>query len=338
MIRIFLSGCFLFGMLTLQTFAFEKVILWGHKLHSSTHSYIHNAFYRAFEHMGYPVYWFDDQDDVGHFDFSDSLFITEGNVDGRIPLRADCDYILHYCDTQKYRQLIETGHCIFLSVFTNERVEQAKKISDTVVYVDKGTYKDVKHKLLLMPWATDLLPHEIEKIKEETPRFFHHKDKKVYWVGTVWDGPYGNIEEINAFARACKKGQIDFVSLSFLADPKLKGISVDENIRLVQRSFMAPAIVGTWQKETGMIPCRIFKNISYGQMGITNSKTIYEFFDRKIVYNPDCYQLFFDAEKRLKKLKIEELYELMDVVKTKHTYLNRIQTLLSFFEEVKASI
>jgi len=81
---------FFLVLITFQLQSFEKVIIWGHKLHSHTHSYIHNAFYIAFKHMGYETYWFDDKDDVKKFDFSNSLFLTEGQVDKKIPLREDC--------------------------------------------------------------------------------------------------------------------------------------------------------------------------------------------------------------------------------------------------------
>ncbi len=326
--------CVLFLLISLgELTGFEKVVLWGHKLHSSTHSYIHNAFYRAFEHLGYPTYWFDDHDDVSNFDFSNSLFITEGNVDKNIPLRNDCDYILHYCTPSKYAKQFKAGRCINLCVFTNERTIHSG--NENIVYFDKGIYRDLQSRSIYMPWATDLLPHEIDKIKDEVPSFFKKGSREIYWVGTTWTGIYGNNNELHAFRKACEEKNVKFITLSFLADPKLKGVSVERNIELIQKSFIAPTIVGSWQKETGMIPCRIFKNISYGQMGATNSETIYEFFDKKIVYNPDPYQLFFDAEKRLETFTLEDLYELMDLVKTKHTYLNRIDTLLTFLEVVK---
>mgnify|MGYP006419383869 CR=1 FL=1 len=38
----------------------NKVIIWGHKLHSHTHSYIHDSFYKAFKFLGYNTYWFDE--------------------------------------------------------------------------------------------------------------------------------------------------------------------------------------------------------------------------------------------------------------------------------------
>lgn len=61
-----------------------------------------------------------------------------------------------------------------------------------------------------------------------------------------------------------------------------------------------------------------------------NSKTVYELFKGKIIYNKDPYKLFYDAQKYIKKMYIQELYDLMDLVKEKHTYLNRIEHLFNF--------
>ena len=51
----------------------KKVIVWGHPLHSHTHSYIHNAFYTAFKELGYETHWFHDNMNTDHVDFSNSL-------------------------------------------------------------------------------------------------------------------------------------------------------------------------------------------------------------------------------------------------------------------------
>ena len=72
----------------------SKIILWGHKLHSHTHSYIHNAYVVAFKYLGFDTFWFDDKDDVSKFDFTNSLFITEHQVDNHIPKRDDCLYFV----------------------------------------------------------------------------------------------------------------------------------------------------------------------------------------------------------------------------------------------------
>lgn len=134
-------------------------------------------------------------------------------------------------------------------------------------------------------------------------------------------------DQIDPFLKACHENNIKFTHSTRL--------DLEPTIDLISSSYMAPAIVGQWQLEKGYIPCRIFKNISYGALGITNSKTVYDLFEHKIVYNPDTYQLFYNARERLEAFTFEELYELMDFVKNKHTYINRIELLLSFFDLVR---
>jgi hypothetical protein len=177
-----------------------------------------------------------------------------------------------------------------------------------------------------MPWASDLLPQEIEEMKKSLPDI---KRKNVfYWMGTMADGTFGNVQQLNPFIQACKENKIRFSS----NDPWAKGLSRQAMLKRTAEGFLAPAIVGKWQEEHGYIPCRIFINISTGQLGVTNSQRVYELFDEKIVYNSDTHQLFYDAVERLKTWSLEDQYALMDIVKEKHTYLNRIATLLNFFK------
>jgi len=72
-------------------------------------------------------------------------------------------------------------------------------------------------------------------------------------------------------------------------------------------------------------------------MGVTNSEAVYNLFEKKIIFNKDTRQLFHDAKKYTENMQDEELYELMDFVKDKHTYINRIDRLLSFFREVRST-
>ena len=41
---------------------YNKVVIWGHPLYSHTHSYVHEAYNKAFKHLGYDTYWFHDGD------------------------------------------------------------------------------------------------------------------------------------------------------------------------------------------------------------------------------------------------------------------------------------
>ena len=306
------------GSVTLGTTKkpFKKFVAWGHKLHTHTHSYIHYAYCKAFRHLGYDVYWFDKNDDVSTFDFSNSLFLTEGQADENIPLRSDCRYILHNC---KYKKLIEQGNCIVLQVYTYACL--AKNVQE----VDDLTYIDVDEKTIYMPWATDLLPYEIEENKGKIAQT--QKKMVSYYVGSVGSGMFGNRDKVAPFSRACHERGVSF-SIRTKVTP-------EENIRLIQEAIVAPATQSEWQVQEGYIPCRIFKNISYGAMGVTNSETVQDLFKGRLVYNPDTYQLFHDAYKRVTTMRMEELYELMDMVKEKHTYLNRIEHLLDFMHLIK---
>lgn len=309
---------FLFILLvipSLDLWCFDKVVIWGHKLHSHTHSYIHKGFHDAFAHLGYPTYWFDNQDNIENYDLSNALFITEGQVDQNIPLRDDGIYITHNCSA-KYQALRHAG----LQVYTD-----AVLTMSNLVQVAPFIYFDLPGKGIFMPWATNLLPHQIDKIKESLSRV--KKQRVAYWIGTYGEGYFGNHTELDPFMFVSRSNGIPFIIRN-------GNVGEEEHQKLITSSYLAPTIVGEWQKRVGYIPCRIFKNISYGQMGVTNSRQAYELFEGKIVYNPNTFQLFYDAQDRLSTVTLDEIYELMDFVKTKHTYINRAQTILDFLKQV----
>lgn len=320
-LRGWLVFLFLFAISFNSADCLEKVVLWGHKLHSHTHSYIHNAFYRAFQHLGYETYWLDNNDDISGLDLSGALFITEGQVDQGIPVREDCFYFIHNPQTKegfdKYKNLGKGDRWLLFQVYTYD-IHSVFNVTK----VDTGIYLDYSNRYVFMPWATDLLPHEIEESKKTASIYpeLYPERKAVNWIGTIGDHVHGNIHELRPFIRACEENGVSFTHRT--------SMSMEDNRYLISMDYIAPAIVGAWQKEHGYIPCRIFKNISYGKIGVTNSRMVYDLFDQKIVYNPDTYQLFYDAKKKLETMKIEELWELMDVVKEKHTYINRIKLLL----------
>lgn len=295
-----------------------KIILWGHKLHSHTHSYVHFAFNKAAKHMGYKSYWFDDNDNVSNFDFTNSIFITEGQVDKNIPIRNDCYYILHNCYDPKYKQLFDSNNAMVLQVYTDAVLKY------NYTKLDNCIYADYQGKCLYFPWATDLLPNEIEANKPY--KIYNELSNIVHWVGTIGGGEFGNINEIDPFKNACIANGIKFEQTML--------VSQEENVRRIKESIFAPTITGTWQTKVGYIPCRIFKNISYGQMGITNSNRVNSLFDNELVCNQDTERLFYEAKEYIPKMELSRLHKLMDNVKNKHTYINRINSLLDFLSKI----
>lgn len=305
----------------IELLPFNKVIIWGYPLHSHTHSYIHYAFHKAFRFLGYDTYWVTDSTNMDKFDFSNSLFITMGDtVNKKMPVRTDCTYILHNCDAHRFKKVLDSGNAIQLQVYTHD----ALKNHTDVEKIDTCMYYSLRDKVIYLPWATDLLPDEIEQQKQQNRNI---RNNAVSFVGSIYGGMQGNVAEITRFMRACKKNNVHF--------EQRQNLSESETISRIQQSYMAPAIQGEWQCKQGYIPCRIFKNISYGQWGITNSKTVYELFNGAVTYNPDCYRLFFDAKKKLQSLTEEELFKVMDFVKEKHTYINRIDELFKFIKKIK---
>jgi hypothetical protein len=285
----------------------KTTVIWGHKLHSHTHSYIHEGFARAFAFLGYDVHWVDDDDDVSGIDFSGALFLTEGQVDGRIPIRRDCKYVLHNCDGERYASVRDRCLTIQVCCVNQLRGRTLDRVGPASYYADGVLYQ---------PWATDLLPSEIRFDWADLPR-----EAASYWVGTIGGGRFGNVNELAGFQRACAERGVTFVQRG--------GVSRDTHIELIQRSCLAPAITGTWQVGEGYVPCRIFKNISYGQLGLTNSASVNEVFEGRLVTNPDTYQLFADGEDALRAPAARaRVRELMQTVRDSHTYVQRIGTIL----------
>ena len=284
-----------------------KIIIWGHKLYTHTTSYVHAGFFKAFKHMGFDTYWFDDLDDVSNFDFSRSLFITEGQVDKKIPKRNDCFYLLHNCDIKNYNNLK------YLGLATHINPEKKEK---NILYFDDNVVN--------MCWATDLLPIEIN-----TDKNYNNKNlNTIYWVGTKCSGTFGNNYEIDLFVEEARKNGKNFVH----SCPWRSPISFEENLRLIRESYLAPTIVGSWQKENGYIPCRIFKNISYGKMPLTNSPEIKRLFGDMVVFNENTSQLFIDANEKLNTITDLEMKTVMEYVKSNHTYINRASLVLEAFD------
>jgi hypothetical protein len=112
---------------------------------------------------------------------------------------------------------------------------------------------------------------------------------------------------------------------------------MEENMKLIQESLLAPTVVSEWQNTNEYIPCRIFKNISYGKMGITNSRIIYKLFHKKIIYDSNTITMMqkgLEFERLPREEKNKRVIELMEYVRDNHTYLQRIDSIFWFFDNI----
>lgn len=287
-----------------------KIFIWGHKLHEHTHSYIHSSYYKAFKYLGNEVYWIDKRDNLDQYDFSNSVFFTENFVKDGIPLREDCKYITHHIDTKyftdsgvPYENVLKLGNYL-------PKMEIYQKVEDLC-------YWDEKTRTLYQTWGTDLLPHEID---ENNPISFNPSNKSLNYVGMLYEqGPWW----------AQRFADILFERHKVEFNVYTQNASDLENKQLIQSSFLCPDFRSDWHLECGYIPCRIFKNISYGRIVGTNSSFIKKFFGDYIVFGgtPDTLYnnlLYADMNRTI------DIKEAMIFVKKNHTFINRINNILKF--------
>jgi hypothetical protein len=301
----------------------EAVVIYGHKLHSHTHSYIHEAFVRAFDYFRYKWYWLDDSKTLQQWGVKlpkKCLFITEGQVDKKIPLIPESYYVLHNCDIKKYSEAgIPDNHILILQVFTNSCIPHSVPLNDSEFIRFDG-------KVLYMPWGSDLHPHEIDNNIAKLENISKSYKPVCHFVGMILDNPWKLCQE------ECKKHKISFSSVGGFSK---NNVSLEENMKRVQEAIIAPAFQEPWQVEHGYIPCRIFKNISYGKMGITNNETVQKIFGGKLIYDKNVKTATNKSIEYIKKGEdLELLKSLMIEVRDKHTYINRIKDIFEAFSRL----
>lgn len=299
-----------------------KVIIWGYPLHSHTHSYTHSAVYDAFKYLGYETYWFHDGEYPKDFDYDNSVFFTEGFADKNIPLRKTSTYFVHVCvNPEKYlgnvKKLIDVRYLLneIDDVNYNYVLDRSKcNVLDTgILYERNGG----EYEIVYMAWATNLLPNQIDLEWSKIER-----ENTYYFLGSISQhGKFANANYIGQFAECCAKIGVNTV----INDPWQNPLDDKLNIELTQKSFMCPDFRNETHKKWGYIGCRLMKAISFGQIGMTNSKVCQEFVDDSVLYSDDIPELF---EMGLTDRKnISKIQHQMDVVRKKHTFVNRIKGL-----------
>lgn len=317
-----------------------KIILWGYPLYSHTYSYIHEAFYKAFKHLGYDVYWFHDGDYPKDFNWNDCIFLTEGFADNNIPINSSSIYFVHgtkdpskyvnanvknYIDV-RYNHLWHKDHIYEYSLDKSNVTKIGKscyyqpKENKTIYFKnDYVNYKISDYNKFYITWATNKLPHEINFDDINHPR-----QNVIHFCGNL--SPYGRCENYSAFVpfiNECSKNNIQFIH----NDPFSNPLTEDEVIKRTKDSILGIDIRGPEHIRNGYVPCRVFKSITAGHMGTTNSQEVYNELEGHCLFEQNTAKLFYRAmEKRNDK---EFILNSMKYIKENHTYINRINSLLS---------
>jgi len=295
----------------------KKVIIWGLPLHSHTHSYIHDCFYQAFKHMGYSTQWVTDtRVEYDKSSLDNSIVITCGVDCTTLPVNESAFYVLHNIDDEKYKQ---HENWMKLQVYTRDAELEERNTEKLATF----TYWQKDERCLYQPWATDLLPHEM--IYEPVPA--PEVNKVINWIGSVTDGMQGNLHQLQAYAQQVNNTLGINVGVS-------RGLSREASITALRASRHAPTIVGQWQCDYRYVPCRMFKNISYGQPTFSNSEVIKEI-SGEAFFEADCAKLAIKTEDYLKNRNFDLEKQIIDTVRNEHTYINRCQRILDVVEDLK---
>ena len=303
---------------------FRKVVIWGLRRQWHSHRFIHQGFFETFKALGIPVVWTDFASDPGIIEAGD--FVITSNVYGRgtrgnplAPLKDGAYYCFHGFGHSGYdgndrqpRHEIDRKYSLNLEVFLN-KARAASDQWDTVTYFDKPS------KTLHQPWGTNLLEERFRPPVISRSPF-------VFWVGAIWNNALnqGNRAEIDELRSALRHRSLRFVHLKFIPDCV--------SIAAIRASRVAPAIAGRWQVENSYLPCRMFKNISYGQLGVSNVPEFSGLYQDCTISGRSVSDLVENALS-LSNRDVVELVEAQQKITRRHTYVHKIRNIFRAMSE-----
>jgi len=302
---------------------YNKIIIWGLKKRYHTHRYIHQSFYETAKKLGWNVLWVEDESSNAHLIESGDLVISS-RVSGKmipekkvfedyaLPIKDGVFYCLHNYGSV-FIEKLQPKQYIILQVYTRP-VEVGTIKLDSVRFLDKTK------RTLYQPWGTDLLPEEFKKPTFSTLPF-------IFWIGSVWDNAahQGNKQEIEKLRAVLQKHKIRLIPLRLIPEWL--------SIFLIRHSRLAPAIVGNFQREVDYLPCRAFKNISYGQLTFTNCAKFNELLNGATVFGATTEELVGSALK-LSPSQYKEIILAQQAVIKNYTYKDSYATIFKVFEEL----
>jgi len=357
----------------IERFLLEKkiktIVVHGLVSSNHTHQYIHDAIYKTFEYilnhldLDIKLLWCnDDEYSYNIYDLDTNYLIFSSphyNTDMFLPIIKNAYYILHYRTHNKvtntiitkYNELLRdkkavkyieyrggpNGHfnksCVrflennfFWRYYRLPKDQEIDDIDDN--RKNNYTFLSQPTNELHMSWATNIFPEDIDKniqlVKDGIKLI-----PQSYFCGTVWKT---NINEVNNWKTRCLMSK-----LNCIFEQETDEL---EHERKIRESLISPSFQGASQRESDKwfyIPCRIFKNISYGSLGISNNPGVRLFFgDFLLIYDNNIQKLFKKSLEYRKYIEenqseyIEEMVEVMEFVRDHHTYLNRIDALIQF--------
>lgn len=301
----------------------KRIVIWGLKYRYHTQRHIHKAFYKNAKKIGYESVWLEDtKNNSKKIKDGDLIISTEGYgkmvpkkntfEEYNLPIKDKVFYCLHNYQNF-YTEKIKSENLIKLQVYND--VDGAK---DADVKIDEARFFNTKTRTLFQPWGTDLLPEEFKKP-------IYNKNSFVFWIGNIWNDKEnrGNLNEITELKNILKENNLKFIKIKIIPDFL--------HVLLIRRSRIAPAIGGNYQVKVNYLPCRMFKNISYGQLGISNIRKFTELFGDNSVRGDTIEKLINNTLSLSKQDYLSKILAQQEIVK-KYTYEHAIKNIINTFK------
>ena len=208
----------------------RHVVVWGHPLHSHTHSYIHEAFYHSAQYAGFDTYWVPQ---IGYLERGDNplvdysgptdhcLFVTEGQVVDGIPQSDTSWYIMHNVEMRTDLSNIPESRRIYMQFYSHDSEPITMPLFDPFQRIN------IKDRYVCMPWGTNLLPNEFPGLVD-----WRRNEKVIHVVG---QNGVGYREKIKRFA--------DSVSDKMGLQHRSAGVTNEKMIHLMRSARVAPALI-----------------------------------------------------------------------------------------------
>lgn len=219
---------------------YSHYVFWGHKDTWADFHYVYSSWSSTLMRLGATVRWVSDAPENQSVVTPGCWVMVMNTACKHVPYVDGVDYVMHNMDDAP-----QLDRRLNIQVYTNALLERRLEQWGLFTYFDGST--------LYSPWGTDLMPHEFHD------PVYNRTSKDVYWVGVPWWGAVDYWVRVD-----------DILALRGLSLKVVQEISDGENTQLIRSARIAPAFAGPWQVEHDYLSCRLFKNISYGQAGLTN--------------------------------------------------------------------
>jgi hypothetical protein len=241
----------------------NRLIAWGGTNGLEAHRHIHQHFVRAASKMGWKSQIVPDQPESRIYLKPGCLVIVAdiyaNNIGEAVP---GVDYVIHNFNAD--HPLVQTANpenLLRLQVWTDDAY--GMRWSDFRSY-------DRNDRILFQPWGTDLFSEEF------MDPIYNPYTNEVTFVGAIWSElnngvELGNMEMIETLRLLCADNGLKLRLLTQISDNQAKAA--------IRSARLAPSFASGWQVQHNYLPCRVFKNISYGALGFTNVPALKTFLD-----------------------------------------------------------